>query len=59
VAAGLYFGLPSDPYSDPNYWIIYGAGLIGVILMVFGGIASIFKIVGDILEESRGHQYTG
>ena len=59
MAVGYYVGWPSDYYSDPNWLIIYAGILIGTILMVFGGIASIFKVVGDMLEESRGHQYTG
>ena len=57
IAAGVYFGTYDTYY--PNFWVIYGAGLIGGVLMIFGGIASIFKVVGDMFEESRGYQYSG
>ncbi len=57
IVAGAYVGIEYSYY--PNLWIIIGAGLIGGILMIFGGIASIFKVVGDMFEESRGYQVTG
>jgi len=57
IIAGAYAGI--EYFYYPNLWVIGGAGLIGGILLIFGGIASIFKVVGDMFEESRGYQSSG
>lgn len=53
IVVGLYVGGSMDPYGDLNLIVIFASGLVGMVIMVFGGLAAIFKIVGDMIEESQ------
>jgi uncharacterized YccA/Bax inhibitor family protein len=56
MAVGYYLGMPTDSSSAFNYFIIFEAFFIGVIIILFGGIASLLKIIGDMIEETQSSQ---
>ena len=58
IVIGLISGTSGGYYyTDYNYLVIIPTFIIGVLMIYLGGLASIFKIVGDMLEEEKSRTY--
>ncbi|HUV34887.1 MAG TPA: hypothetical protein VMW22_08125 [Candidatus Desulfaltia sp.] len=54
IAAGTSSGYY---YTDYNYMVIIPTFIMGILMIYLGGLASIFKIIGDMLEEEKSRTY--
>jgi hypothetical protein len=58
IGIGIMAGTSSGYYyTDYNYMVIIPTFIVGVLMIYLGGLASIFKIVGDMLEEENSRTY--
>lgn len=53
IGVGVFTGISYDYYGYPryNFGLIFILGLIGSLIMALGGLASIFKISSEMIDE--------
>jgi len=55
IGIGAFTGISYDYYGYPsyNFGLVFIMGLIGGLIMALGGLASIFKITSELIDEHK------